>query len=85
MSVYLFPGERTGAQPHLAPAVTPAGSLGSCSEAKEGGKEEGDGDTLDSDEFCILDAPGLGIPVCGGQAGQGHRVVGEGGSFLCPF
>ncbi|CAD7670108.1 unnamed protein product [Nyctereutes procyonoides] len=67
VSVYLFPGERTGAQPHLAPAVTPAGSLGSCSEAKEGGKEEGDGDTLDSDEFCILDAPGLGIPPRDGE------------------
>ncbi|XP_072645886.1 autophagy-related protein 2 homolog A isoform X1 [Canis lupus baileyi] len=67
VSVYLFPGERTGAQPHLAPAVTPAGSLGSCSEAKEGEKEEGDGDTLDSDEFCILDAPGLGIPPRDGE------------------
>ncbi|CAK7307811.1 Autophagy-related protein 2 homolog A [Vulpes lagopus] len=67
VSVYLFPGERTGVQPHLAPAVTPAGSLGSCSEAKEGEKEEGDGDTLDSDEFCILDAPGLGIPPRDGE------------------
>lgn len=35
------------------------------SKAKEHEKEEeGDGDTLDSDEFCILDAPGLGIAVC---------------------
>ncbi|XP_025734112.1 autophagy-related protein 2 homolog A isoform X3 [Callorhinus ursinus] len=62
VSVYLFPGERSGAQPHSPPVVPPAGSLGSCSEAKEDEKEEGDGDTLDSDEFCILDAPGLGIP-----------------------
>lgn len=72
MSVYLFPGERSGAPPPSPPVESPAGSLGSCSEAKEDEKEEeGDGDTLDSDEFCILDAPGLGIPVCGGQAGQG--------------
>lgn len=36
----------------------------SYSKAKEHEKEEeGDGDTLDSDEFCILDAPGLGIAV----------------------
>uniref|UniRef100_A0A8C0MMK1 Autophagy related 2A n=1 Tax=Canis lupus familiaris TaxID=9615 RepID=A0A8C0MMK1_CANLF len=34
---------------------------------KEGEKEEGDGDTLDSDEFCILDAPGLGIPPRDGE------------------
>uniref|UniRef100_A0A8C9PIR3 Autophagy related 2A n=1 Tax=Spermophilus dauricus TaxID=99837 RepID=A0A8C9PIR3_SPEDA len=55
VSVYLFPGERSGGS---------AGSLGSRSEAKE---EEGDGDTLDSDEFCILDAPGLGIPPRDGE------------------
>lgn len=77
MSVYLFPGERSGAQPHLPPVVAPASSLGSRSEAKEDEKEDGDGDTLDSDEFCILDAPGLGIPVCGGAGwagpGSGRR------------
>lgn len=65
VSVYLFPGERSGAQPPSTPPGGSAGSLGSRSEAKEEEKEEeGDGDTLDSDEFCILDAPGLGIPVC---------------------
>ena len=81
VSVYLFPGERSGAQPHSPPVVTPTGSLGSCSEAKEDAKEEeGDGDTLDSDEFCILDAPGLGIPVCwwgrlGGARNWWERVA----------
>lgn len=80
VSVYLFPGERSGAQPPLPPVGVLAGSLGSCSEAEEGEKEkEGDGDTMDSDEFCILDAPGLGIPVCGGQAGQGQDVGEAGG------
>lgn len=85
MSVYLFPGERSGAQPPSPPVGAPDGSLGSCSEAKEDEKEEeGDGDTLDSDEFCILDAPGLGIPVCGGQAGQGQGAVGGGSSVPGP-
>ncbi|XP_067604554.1 autophagy-related protein 2 homolog A isoform X4 [Pseudorca crassidens] len=64
VSVYLFPGERSGAQPPSPLVGAPTGSLGSHSEAKEEEKEEeGDGDTLDSDEFCILDAPGLGILV----------------------
>lgn len=85
MSVYLFPGERSGAQPPSPPVGAPDGSLGSCSEAKEDEKEEeGDGDTLDSDEFCILDAPGLGIPVRGGQAGQGQGAVGGGSSVPRP-
>lgn len=76
MSVYLFPGERSGAQPPSSPVGVPAGSLGSFSETHEDETEEdGDGDTLDSDEFCILDAPGLGVPVCGGQ-----EMVGDGGS-----
>lgn len=79
VSVYLFPGERSGAQPPSPAAGAPTGSLGSRSGAKEAEKEdEGDGDTLDSDEFCILDAPGLGILVCGGQAGQGQE---EGAQF----
>lgn len=68
VSVYLFPGERSGAQPPSPPVRAPAGSLGSRPEAKEDEKEEeGDGDTLDSDEFCILDAPGLGIPPRDGE------------------
>ncbi|XP_036114200.1 autophagy-related protein 2 homolog A isoform X1 [Molossus molossus] len=68
VSVYLFPGERSGAQPPSPPVGVSADSLGSCSEAKEDEKEkEGDGDTLDSDEFCILDAPGLGIPPRDGE------------------
>ncbi|XP_019810546.2 autophagy-related protein 2 homolog A isoform X2 [Bos indicus] len=68
VSVYLFPGERSGAQPPSPAAGAPTGSLGSRSGAKEAEKEdEGDGDTLDSDEFCILDAPGLGILPADGE------------------
>ncbi|XP_023559729.1 autophagy-related protein 2 homolog A isoform X3 [Octodon degus] len=62
VSVYLFPGERSGAKSPSPPPGGPSDSLGSCPEATDDDKEEeGDGDTLDSDEFCILDAPGLGI------------------------
>ncbi|KAJ1066060.1 hypothetical protein K5549_013573 [Capra hircus] len=68
VSVYLFPGERSGAQPPSPAAGAPTGSLGSRSRAKEAEKEEeGDVDTLDSDEFCILDAPGLGILPADGE------------------
>nr|XP_012633460.1 autophagy-related protein 2 homolog A isoform X2 [Microcebus murinus] len=68
VSVYLFPGEGSGAQPPYPPAGGSTGSLGSCLESQEEEKEEeGDGDTLDSDEFCILDAPGLGIPPRDGE------------------
>ncbi|XP_037373523.1 autophagy-related protein 2 homolog A isoform X1 [Talpa occidentalis] len=68
VSVYLFPDERSGAQPPSSSDGAPTGNLGSCLETKEDEKEEeGDGDTLDSDEFCILDAPGLGIPPRDGE------------------
>ncbi|XP_005384601.1 PREDICTED: autophagy-related protein 2 homolog A isoform X3 [Chinchilla lanigera] len=84
VSVYLFPGERSGAKPPSPPPGGPADSLGSCPEATDDDKEEeGDGDTLDSDEFCILDAPGLGIPPRDGepvvtQLHPGPIVVQEG-------
>ncbi|XP_052619370.1 autophagy-related protein 2 homolog A isoform X1 [Peromyscus californicus insignis] len=68
VSVYLFPGERSGAQAPLPPPGGSPHTLESCSEAKEHEKEEeGDGETLDSDEFCILDAPGLGIAPRDGE------------------
>lgn len=68
VSVYLFPGERGGAQTPASPGDPHSGSTGSRSEAQEEEKEEeADRDTLDSDEFCILDAPGLGIPPRDGE------------------
>lgn len=94
VSVYLFPGERSAAQPPSSPVGVPAGSLGSFPETNEDETEEdgdgdGDGDTLDSDEFCILDAPGLGIPVCGagwaraGGGGEGRLGLGPCGRGGC--
>jgi autophagy-related protein 2 len=47
----------------LPPPGASSHTLGSKAKEHEN-EEEGDGDTLDSDEFCILDAPGLGIAVC---------------------
>ncbi|XP_027264310.1 autophagy-related protein 2 homolog A isoform X6 [Cricetulus griseus] len=68
VSLYLFPGERSGAQAPLPPPGGSSHTLESYSKAKEHEKEEeGDGDTLDSDEFCILDAPGLGIAPRDGE------------------
>nr|XP_004656699.2 autophagy-related protein 2 homolog A isoform X2 [Jaculus jaculus] len=68
VSVYLFPGERSGAQAPAPPPGAPSDNLGCRSEVKENEREEErDGDTLDSDEFCILDAPGLGIPPRDGE------------------
>lgn len=76
VSVYLFPGERSGAQAPLPPPGGSSHTLESCSKAKEHEKEEeGDGDTLDSDEFCILDAPGLGIAVCVGMGVLSAQVA----------
>lgn len=50
----------------------------SCYKTKEHDREEeGDGDTLDSDEFCILDAPGLGIAVCVGMGILDAQVVAQ--------
>ncbi|XP_041093961.1 autophagy-related protein 2 homolog A [Polyodon spathula] len=68
VSVYLFPGERTPLR---------------RSASLEGGGEEGDpdsdrqsqGSTEEDDDFCILEAPGLGIP-----SRDGEPVV----SLLCP-
>ncbi|NP_001395210.1 autophagy-related protein 2 homolog A isoform 3 [Mus musculus] len=66
VSVYLFPGERSGAQAPLPPPGASSHTLGSKAKEHEN-EEEGDGDTLDSDEFCILDAPGLGIAPRDGE------------------
>ncbi|XP_074087234.1 autophagy-related protein 2 homolog A isoform X1 [Macrotis lagotis] len=71
VSVYLFPGERSGAQPPPPPDPSSESSLGAkeeeAEEEEEEDEEDGDGDALDSDEFCILDAPGLGIPPRDGE------------------
>lgn len=67
VSVYLFPGEN-GRPP--APGPAPGTPL---DEGPEPGSPTGsrvEGEAVDADDFCILDAPGLGIPVSGGGRGQ---------------
>lgn len=60
--VYLFLGEWSGVLFFLLFVRGFVGSLGLCLEEKEDEREEeGDGDILDSDEFCIFDVFGLGI------------------------
>ncbi|XP_006901527.1 PREDICTED: autophagy-related protein 2 homolog A [Elephantulus edwardii] len=56
VSVYLFPGERGSTQPSQQWARAFAGCL--RPEEKD---QQSEGDTQDSDEFCILEAPGMGI------------------------
>uniref|UniRef100_A0A674I539 Autophagy related 2A n=1 Tax=Terrapene triunguis TaxID=2587831 RepID=A0A674I539_9SAUR len=69
VSVYLFPGENSaGGKPcHPPPAALPPASmevgLDFCSS--EGSEEESE--ATDNDDFCILDAPGMGIPPKDGE------------------
>ncbi|CAM4578212.1 unnamed protein product [Lepidochelys olivacea] len=69
VSVYLFPGENSaGGKPcppppaALPPAPVEVG-LDFCSS--EGSEEESE--ATDNDDFCILDAPGMGIPPKDGE------------------
>ncbi|KYO28151.1 hypothetical protein Y1Q_0009079 [Alligator mississippiensis] len=64
VSVYLFPGEN-GRPP--APGPAPGTPL---DEGPEPGSPTGsrvEGEAVDADDFCILDAPGLGIPPRDGE------------------
>uniref|UniRef100_A0A8C3T518 Autophagy related 2A n=1 Tax=Chelydra serpentina TaxID=8475 RepID=A0A8C3T518_CHESE len=69
VSVYLFPGENSaGGKPcPPAPAALPPTpvevGLDFCSS--EGSEEESE--ATDNDDFCILDAPGMGIPPKDGE------------------
>lgn len=69
VSVYLFPGENSaGGKPCRPPpaALPPAPmevGLDFCSS--EGSEEESE--ATDNDDFCILDAPGMGIPPKDGE------------------
>lgn len=64
MSVYLFPEEaaletRTDI---IAPSPPPPDSRIS-QESLAGSDTSGDSELTDTDDFCILDAPGIGVPV----------------------
>uniref|UniRef100_A0A8D0LD16 Autophagy related 2A n=1 Tax=Sphenodon punctatus TaxID=8508 RepID=A0A8D0LD16_SPHPU len=65
VSVYLFPGENgAGGKPRAPDPVAPAEEgLDFCSS--EGSEEESE--ATDTDDFCILDAPGTGIPPKDGE------------------
>ncbi|XP_025070707.1 autophagy-related protein 2 homolog A [Alligator sinensis] len=76
VSVYLFPGEN-GRPP--APGPAPGTPL---DEGPEPGSPTGsrvEGEAVDADDFCILDAPGLGIPVSGGRGGVSRDGIWEQG------
>uniref|UniRef100_A0A672MWH0 Autophagy related 2A n=1 Tax=Sinocyclocheilus grahami TaxID=75366 RepID=A0A672MWH0_SINGR len=67
VSVYLFPGEA----PKLRPSVLEEeesdidGLVSTAMEAHaDMMSEEGSEGSTDNDDFCILEAPGMGIPVC---------------------
>lgn len=67
VSVYLFPGEA----PKLRPSVLEGeesdidGLVTTAMEAHaDMMSEEGSEGSTDNDDFCILEAPGMGIPVC---------------------
>lgn len=66
VSVYLFPGEA----PKHSPAVLQGedaeldGLVATATEAQaDMMSEEGSEPSSDNDDFCILEAPGMGIPV----------------------
>lgn len=66
VSVYLFPGEVSKGDPSAAQGDDSelAGLIGTASEVQADTVfEEGSEGSTDNDDFCILEAPGMGIPV----------------------
>ncbi|XP_061461555.1 autophagy-related protein 2 homolog A isoform X2 [Rhineura floridana] len=64
VSVYLFPGENGAAGKGKAPAPPPA-PVGEGLDFSP--SEDSEGESEATDDFCILDAPGTGIPPRGGE------------------
>nr|XP_033810044.1 autophagy-related protein 2 homolog A isoform X3 [Geotrypetes seraphini] len=66
VSVYLFPGENSA--PERVPSMPPPSPLpDEGSDACISDASEADSDLTDNDDFCILDAPGMGIPPKDGE------------------
>lgn len=66
VSVYLFPGEGSKYDPSTVQDADPEldGLLGTATEVHADMMfEEGSEGSTDNDDFCILEAPGMGIPV----------------------
>lgn len=66
VSVYLFPGEGSKCDPSIAQGEESelGGLIGTATEVQADMvfDEDSEGST-DNDDFCILEAPGMGIPV----------------------
>lgn len=64
MSVYLFPGEGAKSGPSVLQAVDSELEVAMATEAQADlMSDDASGDSTDNDDFCILEAPGMGIPV----------------------
>ncbi|XP_043931707.1 autophagy-related protein 2 homolog A [Protopterus annectens] len=75
VSVYLFPGEnRTAERRHAEPLNSGATMDGLDSFPSDGSEVESD--STDNDDFCILDAPGMGIPAKDGEPSVTRLVDG---------
>ncbi|KAJ6656924.1 hypothetical protein lerEdw1_002925 [Lerista edwardsae] len=66
VSVYLFPGENGAARKGRAPGPPPS-SMGEGLDFSPSEDSEGESEATDTDDFCILDAPGTGIPPRDGE------------------
>uniref|UniRef100_A0A8C5E3R7 Autophagy related 2A n=1 Tax=Gouania willdenowi TaxID=441366 RepID=A0A8C5E3R7_GOUWI len=70
VSVYLFPGEATNQRPPALQANTSEldGLVVTATEAEaDAMSEQGSEGSTDNDDFCILEAPGIGIPPRDGE------------------
>lgn len=66
VSVYLFPGEATKRSPSVLQGDDSDldGLVATATEAQaDMMSEDGSEGSTDNDDFCILEAPGMGIPV----------------------
>ncbi|XP_077183581.1 autophagy-related protein 2 homolog A [Paroedura picta] len=66
VSVYLFPGEKGAAVKGKAPTPPPAPE-GKGLDLSPSEDSEGESEATDTDDFCILDTPGTGIPPRDGE------------------
>lgn len=82
VSVYLFPGEASKRRAAVLQGEDSEldGLVATATEAQaDMMSEEGSEGSTDNDDFCILEAPGMGIPVSLSRCFYGHV------SFLFPL